>query len=64
MRGDDRLYVRRGHAGYDFMTGLYENNFDPKEEVAMEPDMFQGANGHVLVSEDNVPFQGYKFKLK
>ncbi|CAL8090206.1 unnamed protein product [Orchesella dallaii] len=58
VRGDDRLYIRKGHSGYDFLVGLYENDFDRNEEAPMDASLFQGANGFVLVSEDNVPFKG------
>jgi len=56
--GDDRLYVRKGHKGFDFLTGLYENEFDPNEEVTMDPEKFEGVAGFVLVSKENVPLNG------
>lgn len=75
MRGDARLYVRRGHAGYDIMAGLYQMNFSSsrrrkRKKVRIDVNKFQGVlfqglfqfqgfHGHLLVSEDNVPFQGY-----
>lgn len=52
------MYVRKGHAGYDFMAGLYENNFDPTEEVPVDPKLFDGMSGATLVCDENIPFKG------
>jgi hypothetical protein len=58
VRGDDRLYVRQGHSGYEFLQGLYENSFPKDEEQTLDPKDFQGMTGTVLLSEDIVAFKG------
>jgi len=58
IRGDDRMYVCKGHKGYDFLIGLYENEFDPNTETPLEASQFDGVAGNILVSEDRVPEKG------
>lgn len=53
------MYVCKGHKGYDFLTGLYENDFDPNTETPLEVSQFDGVAGNILVSTDRVPEKGY-----
>ncbi|KFM64852.1 5'-3' exoribonuclease 2, partial [Stegodyphus mimosarum] len=52
VRGNDRLYVRKGHKGYDFLIALYENGKNWKLEINMNPQLFSGMGGTVILSED------------
>jgi len=58
VRGDDRFYVRQGHGGYDFLSGLYENDFDSDSSVPLDAKEFQGVGGTVLVSQERIPLKG------
>jgi 5'-3' exoribonuclease 2 len=58
QRGDDRLYVRRGYAGYDFLVGLYENQMSPNAEITHDAKTFHGMGGTVLLAKEVVPFEG------
>lgn len=50
--------MRKGHDGYDFMSGLYENDFGKDEETELDPKLFNGTSGKILLSEENVPYSG------
>lgn len=50
--------MRRGHVGYEFLTGLYENSFSESAEVALDPEICQGMGGNVLLAEDTVLEKG------
>ncbi|KAG8199118.1 hypothetical protein JTE90_016255 [Oedothorax gibbosus] len=52
VRGKDRLYIRSGHKGYEFLTALYENGSNWKLEIDMNPKLFSGMGGTVILSED------------
>lgn len=53
------MYVYKNHQGFEFLNGLYENEFDPKTETPLDPKQFDGVSGMVLVSEDRIPQKGY-----
>ena len=61
VRGDDRLYVRKSHAAFDFLEGLYENQYDSDTEVEAESSLFQGMSGKILVSRDTVAYKGFVY---
>uniref|UniRef100_A0A2R5LC27 5'-3' exoribonuclease n=1 Tax=Ornithodoros turicata TaxID=34597 RepID=A0A2R5LC27_9ACAR len=50
-RGDDMLYVRKGHKGYSYLLGLYEACKNHKSEFDLEPKYFRGAAGKILLSD-------------
>ncbi|GIX77270.1 5'-3' exoribonuclease 2 [Caerostris extrusa] len=50
--GKDRLYIRNGHSGYEFLVALYENGSNWKLEIDMNPKLFSGMGGKVILSED------------
>ncbi|GBL98516.1 5'-3' exoribonuclease 2 [Araneus ventricosus] len=52
VRGKDRLYIRNGHKGYDFFVSLYETGTNWKLEIDMNPTLFSGMSGTVVLSED------------
>ncbi|GIY73128.1 5'-3' exoribonuclease 2 [Caerostris darwini] len=52
VRGKDRLYIRNGHSGYEFLVALYENGSNWKLEIDMNPKLFSGMGGKVILSED------------
>jgi 5'-3' exonuclease len=58
IRGDDRLYVREGHPGYNLLRCLYTDGFEQEVEVQVDGKMFQGMRGSVLVSDDCVEKDG------
>lgn len=52
VRGNDRLYVRQGHKGYEFLVTLYETGSNWKLEIDMNTKLFSGMGGTVILSED------------
>ena len=42
IRGDDRLYVREGHAGYNLLRTIYTDNFEENTEIQLDGKMFEG----------------------
>ncbi|GFW25568.1 5'-3' exoribonuclease 2 [Trichonephila clavipes] len=52
IRGKDKLYVRNGHAGYEFLVALYEAGSNWKSEIDMNPKLFSGMGGTVILSKD------------
>lgn len=50
-RGDDVLYVRKGHKGYSYLLGLYEACRDFSREFDLEPKYFMGIAGKILLSD-------------
>jgi len=57
-RGDDRLYVREGHRGYNLLQVLYDKDFSKEQDVQLDGKLFQGMGGKVLHSKDNVEQDG------
>ena len=62
MRGDDRLYVREGHKGYNLLRTIYTENFEQDIEIQLDGKMFQGMRGRVLFSKVRLNFI-LKFEL-
>ena len=58
IRGDDRLYVREGHGGYNMLRTIYTDHFEENTEIQLDGKMFQGMRGRVLHSKDCVPTDG------
>lgn len=58
IRGDDRLYVREDHKGYNLLRAFYEDGFEEDQEVHVDPQLFQGMGGRVLFSGDCVETEG------
>ncbi|GFY63149.1 5'-3' exoribonuclease 2 [Trichonephila inaurata madagascariensis] len=52
IRGKDKLYIRGGHAGYEFLVALYEAGSNWKLEIDMNPKLFSGMGGTVILSKD------------
>ncbi|GFS82869.1 5'-3' exoribonuclease 2 [Nephila pilipes] len=52
VRGKDKLYVRSGHNGYEFLIALYENGSNWKSEIDINPKLFSGMSGTVILTED------------
>lgn len=52
VRGKDKLYIRNGHSGYGFLVALYETGSNWKLEIDMNPKLFSGMSGTVILSED------------
>ena len=54
IRGDDRLFVREGHPGYNLLRTIYSENLGDDTEIILSPKpSFQGLGGRVLFSKDN-----------
>lgn len=53
IRGDDRIFVKEGHPGYNLLRTIYTENLGEDTEVIMSPSSFQGLGGRVLFSKDN-----------
>ena len=58
IRGDDRLYVREGHDGYNLMNCIYTDSFEKDVEIQIDGKIFQGMRGAVLYSEDCIDKDG------
>jgi len=60
QRGDDRLYVRQSHKGFNLLNVLYENDgaIAADQEVQLDGRLFEGMRGRVLVSKENVAQDG------
>jgi len=58
VRGDDRMYVREGHKGYNLLRTIYDDNFEPDVEVQIDGNMFQGMRGRVMFSKDCIEPDG------
>ena len=58
IRGDDRLYVREGHQGYNLLRTIYTDHFDENTEISLDGKMFEGMGGRVLHSKDCIPTDG------
>ena len=54
IRGDDRLFVREGYKGFEFLKGVYTGEVDQDTGLAMPAAMFDGVSGTVLWSRNNV----------
>jgi len=54
IRGDDRLFVREGHPGYNLLRTIYSENLGDDTEIILSPKpSFQGLGGRVLFSKGN-----------
>ncbi|XP_077499060.1 5'-3' exoribonuclease 2-like isoform X2 [Amblyomma americanum] len=53
--GDDVLYFREGHSGYDYISSLYEGNEDYDTEFDLDPKYFGGTGGKIRLSRNVVP---------
>jgi 5'-3' exoribonuclease 2 len=49
VRGDDRLYVRENHNGYNLLKTIYTEHFAEDVEVQMDGKIFEGMRGKVFV---------------
>ena len=58
IRGDDRLYVREGHKGYNLLRTIYTDNFEQDTEIQIDGKMFEGMSGRVLFSKNCIPADG------
>ncbi|CAG0882051.1 unnamed protein product [Darwinula stevensoni] len=56
VKGEAVLYVNDSHTGFSFMAGLYEGDScrDQEREYELNPKLFQGMAGHVLLSPNVV----------
>ena len=54
MKGKAVLYVNDSHTGFPFVAGLYEGNShqDQEQEYELNPKLFQGTAGLVLLSSN------------
>ncbi len=61
IRGDDRLYVREGHSGYNLLkatVGDDDSGVEDDQEVQLDGKMFQGMRGRVIRSVDCIQTDG------
>ena len=54
VRGDDRLFVREGYKGSEFLKGIYNEDVDMEVSLDLPAGLFDGMSGKVLGSSDNV----------
>ena len=54
MRGDDRLYVRENHKGYNLLRAIYTDGFESDTEIQIDGQLFGGVRGRVLHSTENL----------
>ena len=50
--GDDRLYIRDCHAGFNLLHSIFTEDFDKEQEVQLDAKLFEGMSGRVLFSSD------------
>ena len=56
MRGDDRLYVRENHRGFNLLRAIYtEDGLGGRDtEIQIDGQLFGGVRGRVLFSTENL----------
>ncbi|GAB6024456.1 5'-3' exoribonuclease 2 [Chamberlinius hualienensis] len=54
VRGDDRIYVHRAHKGFEYLVGFYEGKKNYKTDYQLEPSLFYGLSGTILLAKDVV----------
>ena len=54
IRGDDRLFVREGYKGFEFIKKIYDDNVDNDTALNVPAALFDGMSGKVLWSQDSV----------
>lgn len=52
-RGDDRLYIREGHKGFNLLRAIYTDGFEKDCEIQIDGQLFSGMRGRVLFSNAN-----------
>ena len=54
IRGDDRLFVREGYKGFEFVKRVYDDNVDNDTPLSVPAALFDGMSGNVLWSQDSI----------
>lgn len=54
MRGDDRMYVRENHRGFNLLRAIYTDGFEKDTEIQIDGQLFGGVRGRVLFSTENL----------
>lgn len=52
LRGDDKLYVREGHKGFNDLKTMYTEDLEFDTEKILDADMFEGMAGRVLRAKE------------
>ena len=58
IRGDDRLYVRENHKGYNLLKTIADGEVGEDVEVQIDGKMFEGMRGRVIKTLDCVEPDG------
>ena len=58
IRGDDKLYVRDGHQGFEDLKTMYTDDMGWDTEKLLEAERFEGMAGRVLRAKECVDMGG------
>ncbi|XP_071750269.1 5'-3' exoribonuclease 2 homolog isoform X2 [Lepeophtheirus salmonis] len=58
QRGDDLLFIRNGHPGYDKLKSIYSENGEYNKVFKMDAQLFEGVSGTILFSDCNIVEEG------
>ncbi|CAB4060921.1 XRN2 [Lepeophtheirus salmonis] len=58
QRGDDLLFIRNGHPGYDKLKSIYSENGEYNKVFKMDAQLFEGVSGTILFSDCNIVQEG------
>lgn len=53
-RGDDRMYVRENHKGFNLLRAIYTDDFEKDTEIQIDGQLFGGMRGRILFSTENL----------